>query len=114
MRIERSEKRALEHELIARPSSNKDVGLKNQKCPVLLHGRIEAGPAHGALEERAQKREKPRDGVRRIGRLSFLVTYVVTTLTAMIGWLWLLSKVVLGIVELAISWIGGALIGVAA
>jgi hypothetical protein len=41
MRIERLEKRAIENELVARPSSNKDVSLKNQQRAKLLRSRIE-------------------------------------------------------------------------
>ena len=41
MRIERLEKRASEKEPVARPSSNKDVSLKNQEGAELLRGRIE-------------------------------------------------------------------------
>ena len=41
MRIDRLEKRASEKELVARPSSNKDVSLKNQKRAELLRSRIE-------------------------------------------------------------------------
>ena len=43
--------------------------------------------------------EKSQDGVRRMGRRPlFKFTYAVTTIAAMVGWLWLLSKVVLWIV----------------
>jgi len=41
MHIERLEKRASEKEPVARPSSNKDVSLKNQKRTELLRSRIE-------------------------------------------------------------------------
>ena len=41
MRIERLEKRASEKELVARPSSNKDVSLKDQRRAELLRSRIE-------------------------------------------------------------------------
>ena len=41
MRIERLEKRASEKELVAQPSSNKDVSLKNQKLAKFLRSRIE-------------------------------------------------------------------------
>jgi hypothetical protein len=41
MRIERLEKRASKKELIAGPSSNKDVSLKNQQRAELLRSRIE-------------------------------------------------------------------------
>ena len=41
MHIERLEKRASEKELVAWPSSNKDVSLGNQKRAELLRSRIE-------------------------------------------------------------------------
>jgi hypothetical protein len=41
MPIERLEKRAGEKEPVARPSSNKDVSLKNQRLAELLRSRIE-------------------------------------------------------------------------
>jgi hypothetical protein len=41
MPIERLEKRASEKELVARPSSKKDVSLKNQQHAELMRSRIE-------------------------------------------------------------------------
>ena len=70
MRIERLEKRASEKELVARPSSNKDVSLKNQKLAELLRSRIDELDRRLAILNSAREKfglfEKPLDGVRRM------------------------------------------------
>ena len=67
MRIERLDKRASEKELAARPSSNKDVSLKNQKRAELLRSRIEELDGRLAiLNSERRFFEKLLDGVRRM------------------------------------------------
>ena len=79
MRTERLEKRASEKELVAQPSSNKDVSLKNQKLAESLRSRIEE------LDRRLAILNSER-GVRRMDD-----TCAVATLTAISGWSWLKS-----------------------
>ena len=67
MHIERLEKRASEKEPVARPSSNKDVSLKNQKRAELLRSRIEELDGRLAmLNSERRFFEKLLDEVRRM------------------------------------------------
>jgi hypothetical protein len=106
MLLEVLKKQAIAKDLVWRRPSNTDASLMDEDPAGLQRGRIEAGPAHDDVIEGEAKKERPRDRFRRIGRLSLLATYVVTTLIAMIAWLWLLVSAVLWIVELANSWLG--------
>jgi hypothetical protein len=67
MHIDRLEKRTSEKDLAARPSSNKDVSLKNQKRAELLRSRIEELDGHLAMLN-CERRffEKLLDEVRRM------------------------------------------------
>jgi len=64
------DKRTSEKELAARPSSNNDVGPKNQKRAELLRSRIEELNRRLAILNSAREKcglfEKPLDGVRRM------------------------------------------------
>ena len=65
MRIERLEKRAAKKKLVARPSLNKDVSLKNQKLAELLRSRIEELDQRLVILNSERGRfEKLLDGVR--------------------------------------------------
>ena len=90
------DKRASEKELVARPSSNKDVSLKNQKRAELLRSRIEELDRRLAIlnseREKSAFREAARRGSSHGRQPLFKFTYVVATLTAISGWLWLLSN----------------------
>ena len=67
MRIVRLEKRTREKDLAARPSSNKDVSLKNQKRAELLRSRIEELDGRLAmLNSERRFFEKLLDEVRRM------------------------------------------------
>ena len=67
MRIERLDKRTSEKVLAARPSSNKDVSLKNQKRAELLRSRIEELDGRLAIFNSERRFfEKLLDGVRRM------------------------------------------------
>ena len=67
MRIVRLEKRTTEKDLAARPSSNKDVSLKNQQRAELLRSRIEELDGRLAmLNSERRFFEKLLDEVRRM------------------------------------------------
>ena len=67
MRVVRLEKRTSEKDLAARPSSNKDVSLKNQKRAELLRSRIEELDGRLAmLNSERRFFEKLLDEVRRM------------------------------------------------
>ena len=89
MRIERLDKRTSEKEPAARPSSNKDVSLKNQKRAELLRSRIEELNRRLAILKSAKEKlrlfEKPSDGVRRMDNSRS--SNSPATLAAISGWL---------------------------